>query len=394
MHIVNVIVSGDDPRFAERMPEQRPRIDTKYQFILRLYPTLDSILGGFDLGCSMVAYDGREFLATPLGAFTLINSMIIVDISRRSTTFGRRLSKYRDRGFSIAFPGFAKDVNFQPEQKSQKEAIKRIKELAREFNLDFRAYTNTWDYDGRTDPPEKLSIEKAFGGSHEVRFLDFTVWRDGRVIQNPRVQKDDDQYEHDLADYGPAASYQMECSNLSAIMNGINEGVLVKAEYVPGTNFDAMWDDLIHRPVIIALSYFSASESENMHRYDEKRVLMRRYGQYHKDLDAWTDSWHQRIKYIRQNRLNEMTDKLIGIRWITENPGRQWTSSVNPAIVDARVFYGEFYTPAYAIISPDVEMTLRLMRLRRDSPFFRMPRDMFNLIIMAIPFVKGEQKSN
>jgi hypothetical protein len=82
---------------------------TKYQFILRVYPSLESILGGFDLGPSMVAYDGKRILATEFGAWSFMSAMIIVDTSRRSTTYERRLNKYL-RYCNVIFPGLDIDV--------------------------------------------------------------------------------------------------------------------------------------------------------------------------------------------------------------------------------------------------------------------------------------------
>ena len=44
----------------------------KYQFIHRIYEHIDQILGGFDIGPSMLAYDGAKFYATELSlAFML-----------------------------------------------------------------------------------------------------------------------------------------------------------------------------------------------------------------------------------------------------------------------------------------------------------------------------------
>ena len=37
-----------------------------YQLIHRIYPTIDSIIGGFDISACMVAYDGTQLYTTPL----------------------------------------------------------------------------------------------------------------------------------------------------------------------------------------------------------------------------------------------------------------------------------------------------------------------------------------
>ena len=78
---------------------------TEYQLIHRIYPDISSIIGGFDIGACMLAYDGNEIYATPLGAWSLKNRSIIVDTKRRSTSYEHRLVKYFQRGFRIIFPG-------------------------------------------------------------------------------------------------------------------------------------------------------------------------------------------------------------------------------------------------------------------------------------------------
>jgi len=81
----------------------------KYQFIHRVYPSVESILGGFDLGPAMVAYDGHRILATELGAWSALSKTIIVDISRRSTSFEHRLKKYSNT-CHVLYPGLAPDT--------------------------------------------------------------------------------------------------------------------------------------------------------------------------------------------------------------------------------------------------------------------------------------------
>lgn len=76
-----------------------------YQFILRLYERPDMILGGFDLPCCAIGFSLMTGLVmTPLAAFNLATSSVIVDTRKRSSTFDRRLVKYANRGFRIIFP--------------------------------------------------------------------------------------------------------------------------------------------------------------------------------------------------------------------------------------------------------------------------------------------------
>lgn len=74
------------------------------QFILRLYPDIASILLGFDLPPCAVGWDGRRFVTTPMGYFSLRTGHIVIDTTRRSTTYESRLQKYFCRGFGLILP--------------------------------------------------------------------------------------------------------------------------------------------------------------------------------------------------------------------------------------------------------------------------------------------------
>ncbi|MFS8158917.1 MAG: hypothetical protein ACMG6E_01650 [Candidatus Roizmanbacteria bacterium] len=87
------VVSGGDP--------------IEYQFIHRIYPSVSSIIGGFDLGPCMVAYDGDRFCTTPLGAWSIQNKAIIIDTKRRSPSFEHRIIKYMHLHLRVIFPGLS-----------------------------------------------------------------------------------------------------------------------------------------------------------------------------------------------------------------------------------------------------------------------------------------------
>lgn len=76
----------------------------KIQFIFRLYKTLSSILHGFDIGSSAVGFNGKEVYFTSLSKFAYENMMNVIDTTRRSTTYEKRLIKYFKRGFGIIVP--------------------------------------------------------------------------------------------------------------------------------------------------------------------------------------------------------------------------------------------------------------------------------------------------
>lgn len=82
-------------------------------------------------------------------------------------------------------------------------------------------------------------------------------------------------------------------------------------------------------------------------------------------------------------KVQTTANNLAGIKWITSNPGRQWTSSINPIVADPRDWYGEYYRP-YLINRPELVFTLKLFRKRRDNYFGVMGRDVFGYLMEFI----------
>lgn len=78
----------------------------KIEIILRIYKSKSEILHGFDLGSSAVGWDGTNILFTTLSKFAYEFGCNIVDVSRRSSTYEKRIVKYSNKGFRLAMPGF------------------------------------------------------------------------------------------------------------------------------------------------------------------------------------------------------------------------------------------------------------------------------------------------
>jgi hypothetical protein len=104
--------------------------DSKYQFILRAYPSIGAVLGGFDIGPAMVAYTGWEIVATELGAWSALAQTLIVDISRRSTSFEHRISKYQDFCHLI-FPGLSSTLAAPKSVKSRAAVVSELVQTIR-----------------------------------------------------------------------------------------------------------------------------------------------------------------------------------------------------------------------------------------------------------------------
>lgn len=86
--------------------------------------------------------------------------------------------------------------------------------------------------------------------------------------------------------------------------------------------------------------------------------------------------------------LEKCQQNLQGIRWITRNPQRQWTSSINPIMADPREFYGKRnYLPFVIGIPKEVESALRILR-KRDNVVLRLiPKDVVGLLFEELCLV-------
>lgn len=393
LNVVNVIINYNKNNNHEGFS-----LCVKYQFILRLYPRPDLILGGFDLSASAVGYDGTNIFATPMGAYCFANKRIIIDISRRSTTFSKRLAKYRTRGFSFVFPGFPKDVRFGPSEHDRKQAIKQIKELTQTFHLEFKAYDYSWDYGGRSEMPTKLSLDKAFKSKDTVDLMDFTIYvNDGAEPSGVKAKTPNIQ-DRLLADYD---FMKLECtgtSNLFFIMNGKKEYTFSYITIEKLNNIEGEVDDFLFETQVIEVDKIIDFETFRGSYMDEERQL-KYFGIFGKELKNMKltygknsaenkyNLFKEKVDQYREDEIKAATEALKGIKWITKNPGRQWTSSVNPAIVKAVEFYGEKYQKIGVILSEEVEILLRLGRKDGQCVLSWLPKDMFTYIIELIPFV-------
>lgn len=63
------------------------------------------VLMGFDIDCCCVGYDGSSIYAIPRSRRAINKGYNLVDLTRRSLTYEKRLNKYSQRGWAVAVPG-------------------------------------------------------------------------------------------------------------------------------------------------------------------------------------------------------------------------------------------------------------------------------------------------
>jgi hypothetical protein len=485
----------------------------KYQFIHRIYPNVGSILGGFDLGPCMIAFDGHNLLATRLGAWCAFSRAIIVDTTRRSTTFESRLSKYH-KMCHVIFPGLRSTISWLPHKNDEDNYEPLEREINRHlakfgykymrgsyeestdiFNkiwskfehildkrkihvkdrTEFEAFLreNLEDSDGNL-----ISIDRSRDGKLTDEDLDIIVSeickKNGYYLQIDSNGNRD--FQHSATDKiylkkltiskdMGIRSYYSDTSKITSVtlegdydnrctlpemISTVNGSMLrsnkfnyvcssvvlagaVSSSDIRKTLEDSLYNisitsDNLSRRVGALRTAFGTSWRWDQYRENVnlpfkyigshlnnvpcfKRRLVKLFAEYadevfailSKDMnnfkknnlvDALIDRLQPFINIMNaraESNIQIVKERLKGIKWITDNPGRQWTSSINPIIEDPRDWYNspehDNYTP-FITGYPEHELTLRLLRLR--CPLFKhLNRDLMNIILAKFTLVKS-----
>lgn len=384
-----------------------------YQLIHRIYPNIATILGGFDLSASMIAYDGTELYTTPLGCWSLQHRAIIIDTKRRSTSFEYRLVKYHCYGFTLIFPGLTNEIIDQyivePCRKTG-DLINKLKQLVDEYGYEFTGKITDHiklkeDSGLRFDILQKenniLPYLYINDGHNYNRRYDYNkyylagMYKQILIGMVPYNRKQiEDRHVNNISDYNYKFEHpqyiakrnitRLRVGNLAAVISVIEidditdlSAKLLNDIDHPDLKFE---EDNIKFDKIIELRNYN-SEDINKHYFN---VFVKHFGKLAPEVIKNKDS-DEFDKYIKimvdtvKTNTKICQDNLTGIKWITKNPGRQWTASINPIIADPRDWYGKHYIPVVTGIPREIESCLRLARLR--SIFNILPDDIFDLIM-------------
>ena len=406
-----------------------------YQLIHRIYPNISSIIGGFDLSVCMVAYDGNELYATPLGAWALKNHTVVIDTKRRSTSFEYRICKYYDYGFNILFPGLTQkifdDHILQPCKSTtydEQEVFQQIYNIARQHRFNISHFAMTRDHDDEIvflDQQKKENIlpylnindgyneprREDWGG--EIEFESYQEVKIGilpynmKNIENRYITKISD-YSHNsinlrympdinatrlrldnLTSVVSVLKIKKDCSNLNEILTHETNNPDLKFTPCEIENFISRAQE--------ARNFYGSdwnkdpnlNERPHFVHQDTKR-LSKCFGKLALEVKEIrdTDEYDNYIKMMIEKMIvneRKCRDNLTGIKWMTQDPGRQWTSSINPIIANPREWYGKHYIPVLTGIPEEIESCLRLMKLERtNSVWSKLNDDIFNLLLKYI----------
>jgi hypothetical protein len=394
----------------------------QYQFILRIYESLDNIIGGFDLGSCMMAYDGQHIYATQIGAWCLAKKAIIVDPTRRSTSFEHRILKYYYMGFNIVLPGLNQDIEFAPREGSEDtfhSAIAALKSVGIGFirfdgehlHSFYRINSNIYNLNNRLRI-EKIKRKNKKADSIHYYLTPINKWLSYDEKQKPHTQQRYSDYGSFKAScivlYTRQKNTQeaLTCAIINALKNNRQDKMFVCAllpnEYSAARKVFA---DLIDNPQIDihqdVLDKVFAPAIENTYRGhpdppgpdDDDRVLnsrrdCRRFAEFFSEYQQILMNFmaHNKTRVGMRPTLGEygpyaeFTKRVYpilrqriadnqeiwckdfkGLRWRTVNPTSQHTSSLNPIIEDPRKFYVNCYRPFHIGISNELERYIWLV---------------------------------
>ena len=294
----------------------------RIDIVLRLYNTKSEILHGFDLGPAAIGWDGKEILFTTLSKFTYEYKTIIVDLSRRSTTFEKRLVKYVERtGFNIIFPDFNMD----------KINDYKVNNVNNENERERRIYD--------------MNYIKLILFSGPERYLkDIKVSLNVIGAKNPGLNLlTFHNNSKNNCDYKPSSG---ENHNIKCLLNDDLENLYLKV---------TQWNGLKINGKLIRGKFNMETLKKLDELIDEEHLI----NYYIKEIqkinlilsgEINSNIIKENIRKLKKNirKINEKSKKskksrINLIHWNIENPTTQLTSSINPLIKDPKDWYGKFY---------------------------------------------------
>lgn len=323
---------------------------THYQVIFRLYKSEAEVLYGFDLGSSAIGLSAQnKFLFTVLSRFSYEHRVNIVDTTRRSTTYEKRLLKYFEgaRRFEIILPYF--DLS--------------------------KLSTKYFEYGGREMAiMPTLVLNYTFLTGNRIGVQSFKILHNGVVATSDYDL--DDLHEFNVLQLNMAALVKNEPDKLYYY----NETtVLVNAEEKKESeDDDAEESRKKKRKVeneektfvenffkadpnlsVKSIQYFYDRISSNVwEKGDFRYGLLKKFCEpevvKHVTTELFVNDVENKEKVVKEavtkqmdvmlERFSEMKiAKNFEIKWRTENPGTHLTSSFNPIFETPEKWYGEYY---------------------------------------------------
>jgi len=318
----------------------------EYQLIHRLYPTADSIIGGFDLGSCAALYNGKNILATPLGHFCITNQVNLFDTTRRSTTYEERIKKYmHDYGTGIVM------VSVKISDSSKVTVVS-----------DFMSIVG-----------DKIRVHKK--GIKSQRKYDYEISTKNRKVTNYNLLFEN------RPEYLKWRETELQI-DLPEMFHLYPIGY--KKQWKPFHVISQLLYPLEDTGKFSINKYLSVEEIEKF----SKRLKFINTASYSYEVHKFLTDIRQLLFSKVQNAIAKFNSELqcsgplSKTRWITENPGRQWTSSINPIFMDPKEYFRKnIHIPTQIGIPQEIETTIRLCCKTANFPKYITSLILYHIII-------------
>lgn len=333
---------------TEDQRDYKPWEGKKYQFVHRVYPNKSCIIGGFDLDCSAVLYDGTDIYATPLCAFTYSREMLIADLSRLSTSHSDRVRKYLSRGYlhSMIFTTTSRDEIIN----SLNQSLVEVKSC------------NMWIGGGLN-----AKISEVYNGKRSISIASKTrECEDGTIV-------DYEAYDNADSDMARANTQMLLRGNYACVKWGgvteqeIFDPTLDQIKILDFAGFEAAHSRRSIESVASAvrwIPYEEVKSAKGVDRFDTREKIKALFT---------PERVQKLIDVARSRRL----DIKLNAQWLApdDNPGRQFTSSFHPLDDVVGWYNPRLYKPFKIGVLPEIWATARCAQKRRDGNLGILTRD-------------------
>lgn len=293
---------------------------TKIQIIFRLYTHLSEVLQGFDLGSSAIGFDGSNVYVTELGKFAFEYGFNIIDTTRRSTSYEKRLVKYFERDFNIIMPNL--DISMLRTNNNQYK-IDEVCEIPR-FVFAYSSIRNNNIIVTKTLMVKGDSQDYSPGEIREEAMVKFNITQ---LLTKPLHEANLNVRTRKLT----SKLLTMECyltDELIELFYQEIESSLMQSGFKPG----------LADKFITVIPYNELVTKLLIEKVDKNVFvpdLVNRQIAVTKDL-----LWKYKAQHVN------------AIKWRTENPGGQGgllTSSINPIFSSPKEWYGKYFVADFKV---------------------------------------------
>ena len=373
-------------RFFEGILESR-RVTTcivsgqVYQFVHRIYPSAMHVIGGFDLGPGMMYFDGESIWTHPFGAFSVAHALIIGDLSRRSPSYEARIAKYvRTKECRLLM------CNTTP-RKIVQTVVEQLNGISLVGSVDIRINL-AFNMD------LLVNVRRARQYVRNGGTTEHTVDEVLRLADPVAACKSDyGLVSHRIVD-GDIEAHNLRVAarcHYDLITWKYNSGKVETSDHLPEAVHHFGWrieDSGI--PLKCLRSLWPALDVSIRERAKHSLYAETILFSPKEAAKLWS------LLSVTATKVDEFlqSDERC-VRWMIDNPGRQWTSSFNP-IPSTRNWYSpRFQNPLVTGVSDEVYCLLRCAQLKGYGPFgsgqFMFPRDVLKIILSWVYRLMAEE---